>query len=120
MYPVQDETALLFQFGDQNMAVMASQTLEELGYEPVIQQGQHVHIHLHGSDLTSALEIVQAHGGQLATQSQITDTLILDDAYNLDTIQIPAHVVNEDLIAAEEDFDPDNGSYGYFSGDVHT
>ena len=43
-----------------------------------------------------------------------------NDAYNLDMIQIPAHVVNEDFIAAEEAFDPDDGSYGYFSGEVHT
>ncbi|MFC5651881.1 hypothetical protein ACFPYJ_22715 [Paenibacillus solisilvae] len=119
---MQDETSLLFQFGDENMAAMAAQTLEELGYEPVIRQGQEVHIHLQGSDLTSALEIAQAHGGQLAMQSPITDTVITNDAYDLDAIQIPAHVVNEDLIAAEEreEFDPDDGTYGYFSGDVHT
>jgi hypothetical protein len=120
MYPVHDETALFFEFGDENMALKASQTLEELGYDPVIQQGRDVHIHLHGSDLTSALEIVQAHGGRLSVQSAITDAVMTNDAYNLDMIQIPAHVVNEDFIAAEEAFDPDDGSYGYFSGEVHT
>ncbi|MBB3071589.1 hypothetical protein FHS14_004598 [Paenibacillus baekrokdamisoli] len=118
--PMLDETALLFQFSDDKSAVLASQMLQELGYEPVIQQGQNVHIHLDGSDLTSALEIAQSHGGWLTTQSPITDACITDDAYHMDTIPIPAHVVNEDLIASEDIFDPDDRSYGYFSGDVHT
>ncbi|WP_116191110.1 hypothetical protein [Paenibacillus taihuensis] len=130
------DTALLFQFGDANAAQLASSTLQELGYDPVIQQGSSVHIHIEGSDLTSALEIAQSHGGQLAVQSSIPDIELTNDAYNMANITIPAHVVNEDLVAqdetqsgyknwdddapAEDDYFPDDGSYGYFSGDVHT
>ncbi|WP_308638318.1 hypothetical protein [Paenibacillus silvisoli] len=133
---MQNDTALFFQFGDHNSASLASNTLQELGYDPVIQQDAGVHIHLHGSDLTSALEIAQAHGGQLSVQSSIPDIELTNDAYNMESITIPAHVVNEDLIAQDEaqdglknwdddapqedSFFPDDGSYGYFSGDVHT
>ncbi|RAP75216.1 hypothetical protein [Paenibacillus montanisoli] len=133
---MQNDTALFFQFGDNNSASLACSTLRELGYDPVIQQDAGVHIHMRGSDLTSALEIAQAHGGQLAVQSSIPDIELTNNAYNMDSITIPAHVVNEDLIAQEEaqsglrnwdddapqedSFIPDDGSYGYFSGDVHT
>ncbi|SEP11094.1 hypothetical protein [Paenibacillus sp. OV219] len=130
------DTALMFQFGDSGSALLASSTLQELGYDPVIQQGSSVHIHIRSSDLTSALEIAQSHGGQLAVQSSIPDIELTNDAYNMANITIPAHVVNEDLVAqeeaqggfknrdhdapAEDEFFPDDGSYGYFSGDVHT
>ncbi|SFJ48257.1 hypothetical protein SAMN02799624_04661 [Paenibacillus sp. UNC496MF] len=131
---MQNDTALLFQFADSRTASLARGTFEELGYDPVVQQGNEVHIHMLGDDLTSALEIAQAHGGQLAVQSTIPDIELTNDAYRMENITIPAHVVNEDWIAreegqelanrdddapAEDEFFPDDGSYGYFSGDVH-
>ncbi|QHT59760.1 hypothetical protein GXP70_07210 [Paenibacillus lycopersici] len=133
---MQNDTALLFQFADPRTASMASGTFEELGYDPVIQQGNEVHIHLRSDDLTSALEIAQSHGGQLAVESSIPDIQLTNEAYRMENIAIPAHVVNEDWISQEEtepglqnrdddapaadEFFPDDGSYGYFSGDVHS
>ncbi|MBB3112999.1 hypothetical protein FHS18_005101 [Paenibacillus phyllosphaerae] len=131
------DTALLFRFPDAPMAALAADTLKDLGYEPDLQGEQEVHIHLHGSDLTSALEIAQSHGGVLAGQSPIQEGVLTQTAYSLDSIQIPAHLVNEDLVAQEElnatnhlrnrdddgldenAFLPDAGTYGFFSGDVH-
>ncbi|MBW7455496.1 hypothetical protein ACFOLF_25800 [Paenibacillus sepulcri] len=124
---------LLFEFADENDAALASNTLDELGYAPVLLEGKpNVHIQLDGGDLTSAIEIAQAHGGKLAVQE----------------IPIPAHMVNEDWIAKEEQSEPgqtglnvpddedslhnrdedtrqedltgcDSGTYDHFSGDVH-
>lgn len=133
---MQHDTALLFQFPDEPMAAMAADTLMELGYEPDVRGGREVHIHLHGDDLTSALEIAQSHGGVMCGQSKLDENALTSSAYSLDAITIPAHIVNEDLIAREEAemglrnhdedaadleaFTPDAGTYGYFSGDVHT
>ncbi|CAH1216801.1 hypothetical protein PAECIP111893_04176 [Paenibacillus plantiphilus] len=131
------DTALLFQFADTASASSAAETLQELGYEAINNEVQKVHVHLQNGDLTSALEIVQAYGGSLIGQSAIHeagDAMMVDEAYGLDAIPIPAHIVNEDWIAQEEntlhnhnddapgqeDFLPDNGTYSYFSGDVHT
>ncbi|WP_219835656.1 hypothetical protein [Paenibacillus sp. R14(2021)] len=138
----QNDTALLFQFSDSRTAAMAGSTFQELGYDPVVQQGSDIHIHMHGDDLPSALEIAQSHGGQLAVQSSIPDIELTNEAYHMENhIAIPAHVVNEDWVSQEEagdqaagdglsnrdddapdedEFFPDDGSYGYFSGDVHS
>ncbi|OXM13619.1 hypothetical protein [Paenibacillus herberti] len=122
---------LLFRFTDAQSASVAAATLMELGYDAVPQGMQEIGLSLHGSDLTSALEIAFAHGGELDVQEE-------------ELIQIPAHMVNEDLIAWEEGFGlsrsveeaeglhnrddatdgesafPDqDGSLSYFSGDVH-
>ncbi|QYR22694.1 hypothetical protein KZ483_07030 [Paenibacillus sp. sptzw28] len=99
---MQNDTALLFQFPDEAAAALASDTMQELGYDPVIRQNREVHIHLHGSDLTSALEIAQALGGQLAVNSPIGDNAAFNIVYDMDAIRIPAHVVNEDWVAREE------------------
>jgi hypothetical protein len=135
---MQNETALCFHFTDASAAANAADTLRELGYESVVRHGQDVHIQMRGSDLTSALEIAQSHGGQLAVPASDGD--VTNMAYGMDGIRIPAHVVNEDLIAQEEqqiatdiglhnrdeaapgpdDFFPDAGTYNYLSGDVHT
>jgi hypothetical protein len=130
-------SALLFDFNDDQSAALACETLRELGYETVLHEGSRMHVHLAGSDLTSALEIAQSHGGQLAEQSQIDGNAVTDSAYALDAIAIPAHMVNEDWVANEGheeltdglanrdddadyegEFLPDPGTYGYFSGDV--
>src|SRR5688572_4151596 len=102
--PMQNDTALLFRFATDDAAALASDTLRELGYEPVIQHGQDLHIHMQSCDLTSALEIAQAHGGRLSVQSPLTEDTLFDSVYNTDSdsIPIPAHVVNEDWIAQEE------------------
>ncbi|WP_274652922.1 hypothetical protein [Paenibacillus humicola] len=133
-----NETALCFHFNDASAASVASGTLKELGFEAVVRHGHDLHIRMSGDDLTSALEIAQAHGGRLAVPS--AEGELTGIAYGMDGIRIPAHVVNEDWIASEEgleqddpglrnrdddaagedDFFPDGGTYNYLSGDVHT
>jgi hypothetical protein len=135
--------AIQFAFQDEHDAAMAYATLNELGYLPV-KNGDHVHIHLERGDLTSALEIAMAHGGQLCSQAALQEESMLEGAYDMNAIPIPAHTVNEDwadayaMEASEELghapqaqlrnrdeagaddglFDPDDRSYGFFSGDV--
>lgn len=94
-----DQSAILFQFDDSHQAGMAYDTLKDLGYDPVIQELEDkpaVHIHVENNDLTSALEIAQAHGGTLIESSKMDVGALLDTAYGLDSIRIPAHTVNED------------------------
>lgn len=129
------QSAIMFEFDDNRSADLARDMLEELGYDPVMHNGYQMHIHVDGNDLTSALEIVQSHGGRLLEQSAIREEAITSSAYAMDGITIPAHVVNEDWIAEEErgahnvdsaleerghEFLPDSENYNHFSGDVHT
>lgn len=129
-------SALLFDFNDAQSAALACETLRELGYETVLHDGSRMHVHIEGSDLTSALEIAQSHGGQLAQHAQIDANAVTDSAYSLDAIAIPAHLVNEDWVLSDgesdpeglrnrdedadynEEFLPDPGTYDHFSGDV--
>jgi hypothetical protein len=96
--------SILFHFPDARSAFLAFDTLEELGYEPVIEAERvppSVHVHLHKCDITSALEIAQACGGRLADQQPMAETSLYDDAYltqnREDEIEIPAHIVTEDF-----------------------
>ncbi|WP_341281379.1 hypothetical protein [Paenibacillus sp. FSL H8-0537] len=89
-------SALLFDFGDMTSAGMAFDTLEQLGYDPVLHEGGRLHIHMEGNDLISALEIMQMHGGRLIQEAAIDANAYTDTAYSLDGITIPAHIVNED------------------------
>ncbi|CAM3992024.1 hypothetical protein L1N85_04645 [Paenibacillus alkaliterrae] len=130
-------SALLFDFNDAQSASLACETLQQLGYETVLHEGSRMHVHLEGSDLTSALEIAQAHGGQLVEQARISQGALTDTAYSLDAIAIPAHLVNEEWSSSDEQFEeaeglrnrdddagfndeflPDPGTYDHFSGDV--
>lgn len=131
-----DNSALLFDFNDAQSAALACETLRELGYETVLHDDSRMHVHLEGSDLTSALEIAQAHGGQLVEQAHIHADAMTNSAYSLDAIAIPAHLVNEDWISDgqaeyadqlhnrddvadyKDEFLPDSGTYDHFSGDV--
>ncbi|MCR2806106.1 hypothetical protein [Paenibacillus soyae] len=129
-------SAIMFDFSDNRSADLARSMLQELGYDPVMHSDTRMHIHVDGGDLTSALEIAQSHGGQLVEQSAIRNEAITNTAYALDGITIPAHVVNEDWVAqedqqeyhnhdgagkyGEDEFRPDPEHYNHFSGDVHT
>jgi len=95
--------AILFDFEDSTSADQAFSLLQELGYDPMLHHPTRLHIHVVGEDLTSALEIVQAHGGTLVEQSEIEEDMIASTAYGLDAISIPAHLVNEDLVDENED-----------------
>lgn len=98
------DTSILFQFPDRRSAFYAFDTLEELGYEPVIQsesQPPEVHVHLTKCDVTSALEIAQACGGHMADQQPMKERDVYETAYQMeDEIEIPAHIVNEDFTDA--------------------
>ncbi|WP_052702785.1 hypothetical protein [Paenibacillus beijingensis] len=104
--------SLLFEFADDSSAALASDTLCELGYEAVRADGHNVSLSIHRSDLTSALEIAFAHGGQLHTDSGEREEQLTAASYgmstmvvspeDIDTIPIPAHIINEDWIAGEE------------------
>ena len=113
--------SILFHFPDQRSAFLAFDTLEELGYEPVIEPERDppsVHVHLQGCDITSALEIAQACGGRLADRQPMEETSLYEEAYTLtmakdaDEIGIPAHLVTEDFPEAYMRGDS-------FSTDVH-
>ncbi|WP_028544689.1 hypothetical protein [Paenibacillus taiwanensis] len=93
------QAVIRFQFSDAHSTALAYDTLDELGYHPVKEAAvNQLHIHVERQDITSALEIVEAHGGQLIEQAEMTEMSVINDAYGMDIIPIPAHVVNEDWI----------------------
>jgi hypothetical protein len=129
---------LFFEFDQERDALLALDTLEELGYEPRLLSETSkptLHIHVEGQDLTSALEIAQAHGGRLVEgeQSQL-EAGVYAMAYDMEgSIRIPAHIVNEDwaegyadstayqsVEAGDDDgaFDPSTDEYNHFQPGV--
>lgn len=120
-----DQDALMLAFGDESTAELAADTFSELGYEPYNHGGGRLHIHVRNEDLTSALEIMQCHGGRIVSDPQPDADAITQIAYGLDAIPIPAHTVNEDWtdgyasddasgIAHESFADPDDAPYDHF------
>jgi hypothetical protein len=87
---------LMIEFRSDEDARLAADTLSELGYEPHLHGGGRLHIHVRNEDLTSALEIMQCHGGRIIERVPAEVMAITDEAYGLDAIPIPAHTVNED------------------------
>jgi hypothetical protein len=96
------QVAIVFEFTDATSTDQAFSLLQELGYDPAMHSPTSLHIHVVDEDLTSALEIVQAHGGTLVEQATLKDELLASTAYSLDAVTIPAHMVNEDWVANEE------------------
>lgn len=93
------EGILRFRFDNVNSAHIAYDTMRELGYQSVMETGdQTFHIHVNRQDLTSALEIAASQGGELVEEPDIRAHEMIDDAYEMDLIPIPAHVVNEDWV----------------------
>lgn len=118
-----NHASILFQFTDRRSAFEAFDTLEELGYRPTYSADEtkpQLHIHFNHSDVTSALEVAQAHGGTLVEQQEfpamkldnkdqrtLSEYQAFQMSYNLDNehdnehdhdqeTSIPAHMVNED------------------------
>jgi hypothetical protein len=130
-------TPIFFEFVQERDALLALDTLEELGYSPSLLTHfikPTLHIHVDDQDLTSALEICHAHGGELVEKSDSSaEKEVYAMAYDLEgSIRIPAHVVNEDwtddyasrpdyltadAIPSEEEgaFDPSTDDYDHFS-----
>ncbi|XID90647.1 hypothetical protein ACF3MZ_19135 [Paenibacillaceae bacterium WGS1546] len=120
--------ALMFQFPDEAQARLAAETLDELGYEPQLHEGDRLHIHVRNEDLTSALEIAQSCSGRLLDQAPTETIAATDAAYGIENIPIPAHTVNEDWVDddryaapdmdeepdSREGFATDDGSYDRF------
>jgi len=117
--------ALMFQFADDDQARLASDTLEELGYEPQPHEGGRLHIHVRNEDLTSALEIVQCYAGRLLDSAPTETIAMTEAAYGIGNITIPAHTVNEDWVDSyrqggmerdeeEQGFPTDDRSYDRF------
>jgi hypothetical protein len=112
---------IYFQFNEKKPALLAFDTLQELGYE--VEWLTHDHsehrptlmLNVEHCDLTSALEIAQAHGGSLveARQSE-SEQEVFTSAYGLDDIAIPAHVIVDD-----DQFDPSEREYDHFPAGVH-
>ena len=126
---------IFFEFNERREALHALDTLEELGYKPTFQENMEkptLHMHVDNQDLTSALEIAQAHGGRLTEREESpTDEKVFATAYDMEgSLRIPAHVVNEDwpegyadspqytadAIPDEDDhfFDPSADDYNHF------
>lgn len=126
---------IYFQFQDAKSARLAYDTLKELEYHvhPVEQDQTLLEIVIDHNDLTSAIEIAQAHGGSFKeTKDTFREHNLVNVGYDLGSIPIPAHVVNEDWSESyangrdaaegsqeEEGLDPDDHSYNHFSAGVH-
>lgn len=106
-------TPIVFQFPNMDSAQRAFDTLKELGYEPSYHQGGTtpvLHIHVEKEDLTSALEIGHACNGNLVETGEET-TFLMETAYELGSIPIPAHLINEDGDVPDQEEDRDAVSY---------
>ncbi|WP_261303818.1 hypothetical protein [Paenibacillus andongensis] len=130
---------IFFEFEKERDALLALDTLDELGYKPELLGGEKstVHIHLDEQEITSALEIAQSHGGRLVERPQTeSEPAVYAMAYDLEgSIRIPAHTVNEDwsdsyaeanvssatdAVPSEEEaaFDPSADDYNHFSAGI--
>lgn len=132
-----DSNAIFFEFADEFSAHQAYDTLTELDYDAVLHDDASqpsLHLHIEKSDLASALQIAQSHGGRLMEQpSGLTDAEAHNYAYAMEDIPIPAHLVNEDwteiyatgisnreLLEDEENrLDISESTLDFMSGDVH-
>ncbi|NOU93547.1 hypothetical protein GC093_09990 [Paenibacillus sp. LMG 31456] len=137
--------AIFFEFDSVASAELAQSTLEELGYQSGVHSELNnptLHIQIDHTELTSALEIAQAHGGRLIEHGEGAREIdAYTQAYNTeDLISIPAHTVNEDWTdeyataanvnnpaagragesgSGNEAFDPSGDDYDYFDAGIH-
>ena len=93
-------TSIYFQFDESQAVFTAAESLQELGFS--VQFLLQVPVHIHGGDLTAALEVAQSSGGRLAEVTEavhfaLAESSMLQQAYGLDGIRVPAHTVTEDL-----------------------
>ncbi|MDF2935133.1 MAG: hypothetical protein K0Q90_506 [Paenibacillaceae bacterium] len=103
---------IYFQFSDKKAALLALDTLQELGFTGQMLEHRHpehkpvLALTIRQGDLVAALEIAQAHGGVLLETADQPEQEVYTNAYGLGGISIPAHTVTEDLpeayLAGEE------------------
>ncbi|MVO99797.1 hypothetical protein [Paenibacillus lutrae] len=142
---------IFFEFPQEQALRLAYDTLCELGYRPGISMETAkptLHIHVEGQDLSSALQIAQASGGELRVSEaeDYQEAQLYSSAYDLDHIRIPAHLVtdpesdaegnlrekpgfsgrsdaNPDPAGSYEEpqsgFDPSNDDYDGFQAGIH-
>jgi hypothetical protein len=136
---MKDFVPIFFEFDQTRDALLALDTLEELGYKPDLLEGERatLHIHLDEQEITSAIEIAQSHGGRLVDRPQTqSEQATYAMAYDLEgSIRIPAHTVNEDWSESyaastevadrdalpsddEAAFDPSADDYDHFSAGI--
>lgn len=136
---MKDFVPIFFEFDQTRDALLALDTLEELGYKPELLEGERatLHIHLDEQEITSAIEIAQSHGGRLVERPQTqSEQATFAMAYDLEgSIRIPAHTVNEDwsdsyaasVVVTDRDavpsddeaaFDPSADDYNHFSAGI--
>lgn len=101
------DDAIRFSFPNVDSAIDAFETLQELGYEPVMEEDTGgpptLHIHVERSDVQSALEIVQTHGGEIVDTAPLgAMENVAEDGpgCNIEGRGLPAHTVNEDFSEA--------------------
>ncbi|MEI7025820.1 hypothetical protein [Paenibacillus sp. y28] len=93
---------LLFEFAEEVSAQMAQTTLQELGYhvhQGTGEGGGLLKLWVENNDLVSALEITQSHGGTLLERTGSAgghSAGVLNSVYDLDSLPIPAHLVQEE------------------------
>lgn len=91
------DPAIRLRFPDVRAAGKAFETLQELGYRPVMIaacEPPQLAVHIDGSDVQSALEIAHAFDGHLAEEGDLAaDATAMDP----DAAPIPAHIVTEDF-----------------------
>jgi hypothetical protein len=111
---------IYFQFVHEKAALQAFDTMLELEYNVELLEHDHeahlptLLLYVDNTDLTSALEIAQAHGGRLVEGKQAAPEMdILTSAYELNYVPIPAHVVNDEEIG-----EPSEGDYDHFPAGV--
>ncbi|EGL15288.1 MULTISPECIES: hypothetical protein [unclassified Paenibacillus] len=97
------DTPIFFEFPQERDMRLAYDTLFELGYRPGVNASEGkstLHIHVEGQDLASAMQIAQAHAGELidappAAEVSYSEPEAYAAAYDLDTIRIPAHLIQD-------------------------
>ena len=110
------EASLIFTFQDEHQAASACDTLLELGYRAnrIDHQGAAgVSIQISRDDLTSALEITQAHGGILE-ESPHPAADIYSAAYRMEHTYESVQSQADDAAVQDED-EP----YDHFSAGIH-
>ncbi|AFC27420.1 hypothetical protein PM3016_450 [Paenibacillus mucilaginosus 3016] len=132
---------ITFEFESRKAALLAMDTMEELGYRTALHdepQKPLLHVIVDKGDITSALEIAEAHGGRLIETADFpNEPAVFAMAYDPDGgIIIPAHLVGPDEVdisaaaygggpgsayTNEDDdtFDPSREDYNGFDAGIH-
>ncbi|MDF2922641.1 MAG: hypothetical protein K0R57_1555 [Paenibacillaceae bacterium] len=115
---------IYFQFSDKKSALLAVDTLQEVGFTAGVLEQRHpehtsvIHVLVDRADLASALEIVQAHGGQLCETEDAAEQEVYTNAYSLDSLPGAASRSQPEE-EQQKQFDPSEQDYDHFSAGVH-